>query len=98
MVAKITVILFVLVCLMVGSLLVLFPWTNLGAAGDWSDNYFVISIVNKTGFESIKTLIASGWFRGAVTGLGVFNLFLAFWEIANFNQSVTMLEGTEAEK
>ena len=95
MVAKLTVILFVLVCLMVGSLLILMPWTNLGIPGDWTDNSFLIWIVNKTGWEAISTVVASGWFRGAVTGLGVFNLFIAFWEIANFNQSVEMLEGNE---
>ena len=29
---------------------------------------------------------------GAVTGLGVLNVLIAFWEIAHFNQSVRMLE------
>ncbi len=100
MVAKLTVILFVLVCLMVGSILILLPWTNLGIPGDWTDNFFITFVVDKTGFESIKTIISSGWFRGAITGLGVFNLFLAFWEIVNFNQSVAILDGSElnAEK
>jgi hypothetical protein len=92
MVAKLTVILFVLVCIMVGTLLVLMPWTNLGLPGDWTDNYFLIWIIDKTGFESIRTIVGSGWFRGAVTGLGVFNLFIAFWEIFNFNQSVELLD------
>ncbi len=97
MVAKLTVVLFVLVCLMVGSLLVLMPWTNLGIPGDWTDNYFLNFVVDKTGFETIKTVVASGWFRGAITGLGVFNLFIAFWEIAHFSQSVEMLEGREVK-
>jgi len=28
-----------------------------------------------------------------VTGLGVLNLLIAFWEMAHFNQSVKMLQG-----
>jgi hypothetical protein len=96
MVAKLTVFLFVLVCLMVGTLLILLPWTNLGIPGDWTDNYLLTWTVEQTGFETIKTIVSSGWFRGAITGLGVFNLCLAFWEIANFSQSVAMLEGNEA--
>lgn len=95
MVAKLTVILFILVCLMVGSILVLLPWTNLGMPGDWTDNIFLDFLVHSTGVESFRSVMASGWVRGAVTGLGVFNLFLAFWEIANFNQSVAALEGRE---
>lgn len=72
----------------------------MGIPGDWTDNFFLTYLVNQTGVETIKSVIASGWFRGAITGLGVFNLFLAFWEIANFQQSVAMLEGRElkAEK
>lgn len=95
MVAKLTVFLFVLVCMMVGSLLVLLPWTNLGMPGDWIDNYFLRFVIEKTGWQAIESVVASGWFRGAITGLGVFNLFLAFWEIAYFNESVSMLEGKE---
>lgn len=80
---------------MVGSLLILLPWTNLGIPGDWTDNYFLHWTIDKTGIESIKTVVASGWFRGAITGLGVFNLVVAFWEIATFNESVALLEGRE---
>jgi hypothetical protein len=97
MVAKLTVILFVLVCLMVGSLLILLPWTNLGIPGDWTDNFFLIWVIDKTGWEAIKTVVSSGWFRGAITGLGVFNLCLAFWEIATFSESVNLLEGNNAQ-
>lgn len=93
MVAKLTVILFILVCLMVGSVLILLPWTNLGISGDWTDNYFLSFIVDRTGFDTLKTVFSAGWFRGAVTGLGIVNLCIAFWEIAYFNQSVELLDG-----
>ncbi|MEZ5344405.1 MAG: hypothetical protein R2681_02515 [Pyrinomonadaceae bacterium] len=91
MVSKITVVLFALVCLMQGILLILIPWVNLGF-GDWGDNYLLALVVEKTGLPFLKATIGSAWLRGAVTGLGVFNLVIAFWEIANFKKSVEMLE------
>jgi hypothetical protein len=32
-----------------------------------------------------------------VTGLGVLNIIIAFWEAAHFNQSVAMLRGEKVE-
>jgi hypothetical protein len=40
----------------------------------------------------LQTVVASGWVRGAVTGLGVLNLGMAFWEIFHFKQSVAALQ------
>ncbi len=91
MISKITVVLFSLVCLTQGILLILIPWVNLGF-GDWGDNYLLAMAVEKTGFPILRTAIGSPWFRGAITGLGIFNIIIAFWEIANFRKSVEMLE------
>jgi hypothetical protein len=79
--AKITVIFYVLLSLMAGGLLIVLPWFDWGGLGDvFRDFAWVNSIMN------------SGWVRGAVTGLGVLNIFLAFTELANFNKSVEILE------
>jgi len=94
MLTKITVVLFAFVLLMLGILLILVPWVNPPGIGDWGDNYLLSLVVEKTGMPLIKTIVASAWVRGAVSGLGVFNILLAFWEIANFRKSVEMLEGT----
>ena len=91
MISKVTVVLFALVCLMQGILLILIPWVNLGF-GEWGDNYLLAMVVEKTGLPILKAVIGSAWLRGAITGLGVFNIVIAFWEIANFKQSVEMLE------
>lgn len=91
MVAKLTVIFFILLCLMVGVFLTLLPWVNFGGIVDWGDNYFLNFITDATGLAFIKKSVSSGWVRGAVTGLGILNLILAFWEIANFNESVKSL-------
>ena len=94
MVAKLTIIFFIILSLLAGFVLVIFPWYSLGKVGDWGDNYFLILVSNFLHQPVLQSAIASGWVRGAVTGLGVLNLFLAFWEIANFKQSVEMLEAS----
>ena len=98
MIERITVILFILLFLMAGTLLVLLPWLNLSVVGDWGDNYLLAFVTEKTGLPIIRQAVASGWVRGAITGLGVLNLFLAFWEIANFKRSVQMLTENDAKK
>jgi hypothetical protein len=49
-------------------------------------------VVQKTDLPILQRTITSGWIRGAVTGLGILNLFIAFWEMAHFKQSVKMFE------
>jgi len=98
MVEKVTVILFIALFLMAGFLLTLLPWMNIGIFGDWGDNYLLAFVTEKTGLPIIQKAVASGWVRGAITGLGVLNLFLAFWEMAHFKQSVQALTASEAKK
>lgn len=98
MVAKLTVIFFIILCLEAGIALTLLPWISFGGLGDWGDNYLLVVLAQKTGMPVLQRAIASGWVRGAVTGLGLLNLFIAFWEIAHFNQSVKLLEGKEEKK
>jgi len=98
MVAKLTVIFFIILCLLVGISLVLAPWISVGGFGNWSDNYFLTLIVQKTNLPFLKETIESGWFRGAITGLGILNLFLAFWELAHFRQSVQVIETEEVNR
>lgn len=91
MVEKLTVIFFIVLCLLLGFYLILAPWDML--FGRWGENYLLAYLSDRSGFPSIRTTVASNWFRGAVTGLGVLNLVIAFWEAANFKQSVAMLRG-----
>jgi hypothetical protein len=81
---------------MVGVFLTLLPWVNFIGIVDWGDNYILNFITQKTGWLFIKQMVTSGWFRGAITGLGILNLFLAFWEMGHFNQSVQALEEGDA--
>ena len=98
MVARLTVIFFIVLCLMLGIFLTLLPWMSFGVIGDWGDNYFIGVITQATGLPVLQRAFASNWFRGAITGLGILNLFVAFWELAHFRESVQTLESNEAGK
>jgi hypothetical protein len=98
MVARLTVIFFIILCLQAGITLTLLPWLDVGAVGDWGDNFLLAYIAQKTNMPVIREAVASGWVRGAVTGLGILNLIIAFWEIAHFRRSVEMLEGKDKKE
>src|SRR5688572_23057918 len=92
MVERLTVVFFIILCMLLGSYLILSPWDAL--FGPWGENALLVFLADKTGAPVIQKAVASTWFRGAVTGLGALNLIIAFWEIAHFNQSVKMLQST----
>jgi len=97
--ARLSVIFYITLCLEIGIVLTLLPWIPQGFLGlsDWGNNYFLLYAARKTGVYALQTVVASGWIRGAVTGLGILNLGIAFWEIFHFKQSVRALQGsTEA--
>ena len=92
MVAKLTVIFFIILCLEAGIALTLLPWMSIGGLGDWGDNYFLVSLARITNSQGLQKAVASGWVRGAVTGLGIVNLLIAVSEIFNFRRSVRELD------
>lgn len=96
MVERLTVIFFIILCLMLGFYLILSPWDAL--FGPWADNYLLAFVTEKTGAPVLRSVVASTWFRGGVTALGVLNLLIAFWEMAHFDQAVKMLEGENSGK
>ena len=93
MVERLTVIFFIILCMLLGFYLILAPWDQL--FGPWGENYLLVFLSDKVHAPMLQKAVASTWFRGGVTGLGVMNLLIAFWEIAHFNQSVKMLKGSE---
>lgn len=95
MVERLTVIFFITLCLLLGFYLILSPWDTL--FGPWAENHLLVYLTDKTGAPILQRTVASTWFRGAVTGLGVVNILIAFWEAAHFKQSVAMLQGKQAE-
>jgi hypothetical protein len=95
MVERLTVIFFIILCLLLGFYLILSPWDTL--FGNWSENYLLAFVSDKAGLPALQRTVSSNWFRGAVTGLGVVNLVIAFWEAAHFKQSVALLRGARPD-
>ena len=92
--ARLSVIFYIILCLEIGLVLTLMPWIPQGLFGlsDWGNNYFLLYAARKTGFYGLQAVVASGWVRGAVTGVGVVNLGIAFWEMLHFKQTVYALQ------
>src|SRR5687768_10957635 len=92
--AKLSVIFYIILCLEIGIFLTVLPWWPQGMWGlsDWGNNYFLLYAARKTGYQSLQTVVASGWVRGAVTGVGLLNLGIAIWEIFNFKHTVRALQ------
>jgi hypothetical protein len=92
--AKLSVIFYIILCLEIGLFLTVLPWWPQGMWGlsDWGNNYFLLYAARKTGIQGLQTVVASGWVRGAVTGVGLLNLGIAFWEIFNFKNTVRALQ------
>ena len=96
--ARLTVVFYIILCLEVGIVLTFLPWIHVlpflpsFGLGDWGDNYFLLYATQKAGLQGLRPIIASGWVRGAVSGVGVLNLVIAFWEISHFRQTVRALQ------
>jgi len=96
MASRLTVIFYILLCLEAGVALTLLPWWQPWGMGDWGENFFLVMLAQKTGFVGLQRAVASGWVRGAVSGVGLLNLAMGFWEIFHFNETVRRLEGAGA--
>lgn len=97
MVERLTVVFFILLCFLLGMSLTLFPWLDFNGMSDWGDNYLLAFVSEKAGLPLIKAAVSSNWVRGAVSGLGILNLFIAFWELAHFKENVAQLEAEEGK-
>ena len=85
--AKVTVIIYILVTLEIGVLLLFLPWYS----QFWEENFFLYLMTEKLNASWLPALITSGWVRGGVSGLGLFNILTGIREMINFRQSVAAL-------
>jgi len=92
--ARLSVIFYIILCFEIGLFLTVLPWWPQGMWGisDWGNNYFLLYAARKTGMHGLQAVVASGWVRGAVSGVGLLNLGIAFWEIFNFKRTVVALQ------
>lgn len=88
--AKITVIVYILICFEVGILLVVLPWTPF-----WYDNFFLFFLTGKLNASWLPGFLTSGYVRGAVSGLGALNILAGLWDMFKFRENVDKLAATE---
>ncbi|MDX6446661.1 MAG: hypothetical protein QOH71_3735 [Blastocatellia bacterium] len=91
--SRLSVIFYIILCLEIGIVLTVLPWVPHGWFGlsDWGNNYFLLLAAHKAGY-GVQRWVASGWVRGAVSGIGILNLGMGIWELINFRQTVRALD------
>jgi hypothetical protein len=72
---RLGVLLFVFVCATIGVMLMIVPWRP-----EWSENPLLLS------YPTLHDLVASGFTRGLVTGLGLVNVWVGFWEALQYRE------------
>ena len=72
---RVTVLLFVFVCAVVGVLLVILPWRP-----EWTDNRLLMT------YPSLRTIVANGFVRGVCSGLGMLDIWIGFWEAIHYHE------------
>jgi hypothetical protein len=87
--ARLTVIVYILICLEVGILLIILPWTAY-----WDSNIFLYSITAHATW--LADIIQSGYVRGLVTSLGLVNIGAGIWEAYRFRDSVRAFSAWES--
>lgn len=98
--ARLSVIFYIILCFEIGLVLTVVPWWPQGMWGfsDWGNNFFLLYAAQKTGIQGLQAVVASGWVRGAVSGIGFLNLGIAVWEIFHFKQTVAALQHQTAPR
>jgi hypothetical protein len=72
---RVTVLMFVFVCAVVGVLLVILPWRP-----EWTDNRLLLT------YPTLRAFVSNGFVRGVCTGLGVLDIWVGFWEAIHYNE------------
>lgn len=72
---RITVLMFVFVCAVVGVLLVILPWRP-----EWTDNHLLMAS------PGLRIFISNGFVRGICSGLGVLDIWIGFSEAVHYHE------------
>jgi hypothetical protein len=70
-----TVLMFGLVCAVVGVLLVILPWRP-----EWTDNHLLMA------FPGLRAFVANGFVRGICSGLGMLDIWIGFSEALHYHE------------
>ena len=95
---RLSIIFYVILCLEIGVVLTVLPWVPHGWLGlsDWGNNYFLWLAAHKTTY-GLQRVVASGWIRGAVSGIGLLNIAMGVWELIHFRKTVAAMDAEAAE-
>jgi len=66
---------FVVLCIELGMLMIVLPWTQF-----WSSNSLL------WGYPELRDVVQHYFIRGAVTGLGIINLWMGIWEAVSYKE------------
>lgn len=77
---KLGIFLFIIVCFEVGAFLTVFPWTP-----QWDNN----AMANL--FPWLRDLWGNSYFRGALSGLGLLNIYISLGEVSRLRRSASKL-------
>ncbi len=72
---RVGVLAFVFLCATVGVMLVILPWRS-----EWTENHLLLP------YPTLRSIVGSGFVRGACTGLGVLNVWIGFWEAIQYRE------------
>jgi hypothetical protein len=72
---RVTVLLFVFVCAVVGVLLVILPWRP-----EWTDNRLLLM------YPGLRNFVTRGFVRGLCSGLGLLDVWIGFWEAIHYHE------------
>jgi hypothetical protein len=72
---RMTVLLVVFVCAVVGVLLVIIPWRP-----EWTDNRLLLA------YPGLRSFVTHGFVRGVCSGLGMLDIWIGFWEAVHYHE------------
>jgi hypothetical protein len=72
---RLAVLMFVFMCASVGVFLVILPWRP-----EWTHNHLLLS------YPGLRQFITSGFVRGVVSGLGMLDIWIGFWEAVHYHE------------
>ncbi len=72
---RLGVLVFVFLCATLGVMLMILPWRP-----EWTENRLLLP------YPTIRGLAMTGFVRGVVTGLGLLNVWMGFWEAIQYRE------------
>jgi hypothetical protein len=72
---RISVLMFVFFCAVLGVILVVFPWRD-----EWTNNNLLIH------FPMLQQFLGNGFVRGICSGLGLLDIWIGFWEAVHYHE------------